>query len=39
MISISIWICNPVRIYGRKINDDDDDGDIKYFLALLGRLL
>ena len=25
MISISIWICNPVWIYRRKINDDADD--------------
>jgi hypothetical protein len=23
--SFSIWICNPVPIYGNKYDDDDDD--------------
>jgi hypothetical protein len=33
--SISIWICNPVRIYGNKWYDDDDDDDVSVSCAVI----
>jgi hypothetical protein len=38
-VSISIWICNPVRIYGNKRYDDDDDDTVHRDLFIMNNFI